>query len=81
MVKKNISVGDWVLKRRPNAENIGKMEPKWDGPYLVISNKRPRSYHLADPEGNKLPHSWNADSLIKYYILQNVKRAGLRTYK
>jgi hypothetical protein len=68
VIKKNISVGDWVLKRRPNAENIGKMESKWDGPYLVISSKRPGSYHLADSEGNELPHSWNADSLKKYYI-------------
>ena len=28
VVKKNISVGDLVLKQKPNAENIGKMEPK-----------------------------------------------------
>ena len=68
VIKKNISVGDWVLKRKPNAENAGKMEPKWDGPYLVISSKRPGSYHLADSEGNELSHSWNADSLRKYYI-------------
>ena len=71
VVRKNISVGDWVLKRMPNAENAGKMEPKWDGPYLVISSKRSRSYHLAGSEGNELstlPHSWNADSLKKYYI-------------
>ena len=68
VVKKNISVGDWVLKRKPNAENAGKMEPKWDGPYLVISSKRPGSYHLADSEGNELSHSCHADSLEKYYI-------------
>ena len=68
VVKKNISVGDWVLKRKRNAENVGKMEPKWDDPYLVISSKRPGSYHLADSEGNELPHSWNDDSLKKYYI-------------
>ena len=68
VIKKNISVRDCVLKRKPNAENTGKMEPKWDGPYLVISSKRPASYHLADSEGNELSHSWNADSLKKYYI-------------
>ena len=68
VVKKNISIGDWVLKRRPNAENVGKIESKWDGPYLVISSKRPGSYHLADSEGNELPDSWNADGLKKYYI-------------
>ena len=68
VVKKNISVGDWVLKRKPNAENAGNMEAKWDGPYLVISSKRPGSYHLADSEGNELSHSWNVDSLKKYYV-------------
>ena len=68
VVRKNISVGDWVLKRKPNAENAGKMEPKWDGPYLVISSKRPGSFHLADSEGNELSHSWNVDSLKKYYV-------------
>ena len=68
VVKKNISVGDWVLKRKPNTENTGKMEPKWDGPYHVISSKRPGSFHLADSEGNELSHSWNVDSLKKYYV-------------
>ena len=68
VIKKNISVGDWVLKHKPNAENARKMEPKWDGPYLVISSKRPGSYQLVDSEGNELSHSWNADSLKKYYI-------------
>ena len=57
VVRKNISVRDWVLKRKPNTENTGKMEPKWDGPYLVVSSKRPGSYHLADSKGNELPHS------------------------
>ena len=57
VVKNNISMGDWVLKGKPNAENAGKMELKWDDPYLVISSKRPGSYHLADSEGNELPHS------------------------
>ena len=57
VVKNNISMGDWVLKGKPNAENAGKMELKWDGPYLVISSKRPGLYHLADSEGNELPHS------------------------
>ena len=44
------------------------MESKWDNPYLVIASKRPGSYHIADSEDNELPHSWNADSLKKYYI-------------
>ena len=68
VVKKDISVADWVLKRKPNSEIVGKIQSKWDGSFLNIASKRPRSFHLADAEGNELKHSWNADSLKKYYI-------------
>ena len=30
VVDKFISVGDWVLKRKPNAEIVGKVQSKWD---------------------------------------------------
>ena len=68
IVKNVIAVGDWVVKSKPNAETSGKLQPKWEGPFLVIKSNRPGSYHLSDAEGNELQHSWNADSLKKYYI-------------
>jgi len=68
IIKKSIEVGDWVLKRKPNAETSGKLQPKWEGPFLVIKSNRPGSYHMSDAEGNELLHPWNADSLKKYYI-------------
>ena len=68
VVDKFISVGDWVLKRKLNAGTIGKLQSKWDGPYLVLYSNRPGSYHLADLKGNELQHPWNADSLKKYYM-------------
>ena len=68
VMKKGITVGDWVLKRKPNAETSGKLQPKWEGPFLVIKSNRPGSYHLSDAEGNELRHPWNADNLKKYYI-------------
>ena len=68
IVKKSIEVGDWVLKMKPNAETSGKLQPKWEGPFLVIKSNMPGSYHLSDAEGNELLHPWNADSLKRYYI-------------
>ena len=68
IVKKNITVGDWVLKRKRNAETSGKLNSKWEGPFLVTKRNRPGSYHLSDAEGNELQHLWNVDSLKKYYI-------------
>jgi len=54
VVNRDIAKGDWVLKRKPNAETIGKLQSKWDGPYIVLYSIRPGSYHLADIEGNEL---------------------------
>ena len=68
VVKKNITVGDWFLRRKSNAETSGKLYSKWEGPFLVTKSNRLGSYHLTDAEGNELQHPWNADSLKKYYI-------------
>ena len=68
VVKKSITVGDWVLKRKPNDETSGKLQSKWEGPFLVIKSNMSGSYHLSDTEGNELQHPSNADSLKKYYI-------------
>jgi len=67
-VKKNNTARDWILKRKSNAETSGKLNSKWEGPFLVTKSNRPESYHLSDVEGNELQHPWNADSLKKYYI-------------
>ena len=68
IVKKSITIGDWVLKRKPNAETYGKLQSKWEGPFLVIKSNMPGSYHLSDAERNELQHPWNADNFKKYYI-------------
>ena len=31
VIRKIIQDGDLVLRRRPNAENIEKLQPKWEG--------------------------------------------------
>jgi len=80
VVKKNITVGDWVLKRKPNAETFGKLNSKWEGTFPVTKSNRPGSYHLSDTEGNELQHPWNADSLKKYYIWA-CKKAASQDYK
>ena len=68
VVNKFISVGDWVLKRKPNAEGTIKLQSKWEGTFLVTKSNRSGSYHLSDAQGNELQHPWNADSLKKYYM-------------
>jgi hypothetical protein len=62
------NIGDLVLLQSPRAESLGKLQPKWQGPYLATKESRPGSYRLSDSEGGMLPHSRHADNLRCFYI-------------
>jgi hypothetical protein len=65
---KNIEPGHLVLRRVANPETAGKLQLKWEGPFLVVSSSRPGFYRLKDMDGNDIPRSWNADELRRYYV-------------
>jgi hypothetical protein len=65
---KNIKPGHLVLRRVANPETVGKLQLKWEGPFLIVSSSRPGSYRLKDMDGNDIPRSWNADELRRYYV-------------
>jgi hypothetical protein len=65
---KNIKPGHLVLRRVANPDIVGKLQLKWEGPFLVVSSSRPGSYRLKDMDGNDIPRSWNADELRRYYV-------------
>jgi hypothetical protein len=50
-------------------ESFGKLESKWEGLYIVIEKTWPGAYRLADPQGPKLEHSWNANNLRRFFVL------------
>jgi hypothetical protein len=63
---KNIKPGHLVLRRVANRDTIGKLQLKWEGPFLVVSSSRLDSYKLKDMNDNDIPRSWNADELRRY---------------
>jgi hypothetical protein len=65
---KNIKPGHLVLRRVANPDTVGKLQLKWEGPFLVVSSSRPGSYRLKDMDGNDIPRSWKADDLRRYYV-------------
>jgi hypothetical protein len=64
----NIKPGHLVLQRVANPDTVGKLQLKWEGPFLVVSSSRPGSYRLKDMDGNDIPRSSNADELRRYYV-------------
>jgi hypothetical protein len=65
---KNIKPWNLVLRRVANPNTVGKLQLKWEGPFLVVSSSRPGSYRLKDMDGNDIIRSWNADELRWYYV-------------
>jgi hypothetical protein len=61
---KNIKPGHLVLQRVANPDTVGKLQLKWEGPFLVVSSSRLGSYRLKDMDGNDITRSWNADELL-----------------
>jgi hypothetical protein len=65
---KNIKPGHLMLRRIANLDTVGKLQPKWEGPFLVVSSSRPSSCRLKNMDDNDIPRSWNADELRRYYV-------------
>jgi hypothetical protein len=65
---KDIKPGHLVLRRVANPNTVGKLQLKWEGPFLVVSSSTPGSYRLKDMDGNDISRSWNADELRRYYV-------------
>ena len=62
--------GDLVLRKvfENTAErNAGKLGANWEGSYKIEKLIRPGSYEIATMQGVKIPRTWNAMHLKKYY--------------
>ncbi|GKA64655.1 reverse transcriptase domain-containing protein [Tanacetum coccineum] len=62
--------GDFVYRNNEasHAEDGGKLEPKWEGPYEVTEALGKGAYKLRDRNGNILPRTWNVCNLKKCYV-------------
>jgi hypothetical protein len=65
---KSIAPGHLVLRRIANLDTTGKLQVKWEGPFLVSASNRPGSFRLKDMEGNDIPRTWNVDALHRYHV-------------
>ncbi|GJT60139.1 reverse transcriptase domain-containing protein [Tanacetum coccineum] len=63
-------VGEYVYRRNEasRVEDLGKLGPKWEGPYLVIEAYDNGSYKLQTMKGSKVPRTWHAINLRRCYL-------------
>jgi len=63
---RQLSLGDFVLKRKRNEDTVGKFQQKWEGPYLITRTNKLGAFHLAN-NGEEIDHTWNIEALQRYY--------------
>ena len=68
VVPREFNEEDLVLVRTTRTESRGKLEPKWEGPFIVKSKASPSAYRLTTPSDEYLDHSWNIDNLRKFFV-------------
>jgi hypothetical protein len=68
VIPREFDEGDLVLVRTTRTESRGKLEPKWEGPFIVKMKASPSAYRLTTPSGENLEHSWNIDNLRKFFV-------------
>nr|GEV11558.1 reverse transcriptase domain-containing protein [Tanacetum cinerariifolium] len=66
----SFKLGDLVYRsnKASHAEDGGKLEPKWEGPYEVTEALGNGVYKLKDRNENILPRTWNICNLKKCYV-------------
>ncbi|XP_074352654.1 uncharacterized protein LOC141691798 [Apium graveolens] len=66
---KNFQVEDLVLRDTEALDptNIGKLMPKWEGPYKVKEVLRSGIYKLLNMDGSEVPNTWHGLRLRKFY--------------
>jgi hypothetical protein len=64
---REIKEGDLILQRVLKGKMKGKMNSKWEGPFLVTEMSRPEACRLRTLEGVNDRYSWNKNMLQKYF--------------
>jgi hypothetical protein len=65
---KEFDKGDLVLIRTSRTESQGKLEHKWEGPFIIKKKMSPNTYRVTTQSGEELEHLWNIDNLRKFYL-------------
>ncbi|KAL0456475.1 UNVERIFIED_CONTAM: hypothetical protein Slati_0986700 [Sesamum latifolium] len=65
---RHFQVGDMVLRRVDTLKPVGKLDPKWEGPYKITKIIGNDAYELEDTKGRLLSSPWNIHNLRRFYF-------------
>jgi len=65
--KRDMNVGDLVLRRRQSNQGCHKLTPPSKGPYVVAEFLKLGTYKLMDGKGVVFTNAWNIEQLRRFY--------------
>jgi hypothetical protein len=67
VAQRELNIGDLVLKKDISTKDKHKFSSSLERPFIIVDIAATGAYVLAEVDGSKLPNTWNADQLHKYY--------------
>jgi hypothetical protein len=64
---RDLQVGDLVLRLRQDARGCHKITPPWEGSFIIAKILKPRTYKLANSQGEVYSNAWNIRQLRHFY--------------
>jgi hypothetical protein len=64
---RDLQVGDLVLRLRQDARGRHKPMPPWEGSFIIAKILKPRTYMLANSQGEVYSNAWNIQHLHCFY--------------
>jgi hypothetical protein len=65
--KRDLNVGDLVLRRSQNTKGRHKLTPLWEGPYIIAEALKPGTYKLLNEKGEIFTNTWNIEQLRRFF--------------
>jgi hypothetical protein len=63
---RGFQVGDLILRLRQDARGRHKLTPSWEGPFIITKILKPRTYKLANDQGEVYNNAWNIRQLRRF---------------
>jgi hypothetical protein len=64
---RDLQVGDLVLRLQQDARGRHKFTRPWEGPFIIAKVLKPRTYKLANDQGEVYNNAWNIRQLRRFY--------------
>jgi hypothetical protein len=65
--KRDLNVGDLVLRRNQNTKGRHKLTLPWEGSYIIAEVLNPGTYKLSNEKGEILTNAWNIEQLRRFF--------------